>query len=66
MTEKVIGHLLGSSFLLFLSFQDLLKLCFQSFFNNSKEQNFSLKWKLLFTYAPKELMNKGSNIARLE
>ena len=65
-TEKVIGLLFRSSFLPYSSFQDLLKLHFQSFLNNDKEENFSLKWKLLFTYALKELRNKGSNIARLE
>lgn len=67
MTEVITGlFILRSSFLFSLSSQDLLKLCFQSFLNNGKEEKFSLKWKMLFTYALKELRNKGSNITRLE
>lgn len=43
-----------------------MKLHFQIFLNNGKEDKFALKWKLLFTYALKELSNKGSNIEWLE
>lgn len=43
-----------------------MKLYFQIFLNNGREDKFALKWKLLFTYALKELRNEGSNIARLE